>query len=88
MKFYLLYCLTHNPYPSSYPDNILHDGVAKHPVEFDLFILQHVLQASFRTVLGDDALVRGVDTCPDKPDDVVVLEVFDLVRGGGEGVSQ
>lgn len=28
----------------THPDNILHDGITKHPVQLDLFVFQHVLQ--------------------------------------------
>ena len=59
-------------------DDVVHETVAEHPVELDLLVLENVLQTALGTVLGEDGLVRRLDTHADKPHQVVVMQILHL----------
>lgn len=56
----------------------MHQRVPKHPVEFDLVVLEDILEAAFGTILGDEAHYGRLDTRAQEAHNVVVLQVLDL----------
>lgn len=65
---------------ATHPYDIGNHRSEKHVVQLHVFILEHVLQASSRAVLGNDANVGRLSACSNKCTNVVVAQVFQLRR--------
>jgi len=61
-----------------YFDGVVHQAVSEDPVEFYSLVLEDVLKAASRTVLGQDAAVRRIDASADEPHQVRMVNVFHL----------